>query len=159
MRRRYYALLLLSLFICAQLLCGCSGNPSKTIVGTWQHTNHWGDYEYTFYSDGYCKGTYYGRTGGVNPSMQPESYYEGSGDGYWSFVDDQLKIQYVGEEEGVMYYDYSFSQNRNELTIIGTPTYSGPEVAVWTRVGAEEEFDYGLHGGVIEPLPDLDPTH
>lgn len=109
---------------------------SQEIIGTWQHTDSsWGLFEYTFYSDGFCKGTYItDRVSGVRPSLFPDSMYEGSGDGYWSFVDNMLKIEYIGEEKGTQYYKYTLSGD--ELVIYGEPTYSSrlDEPATWTKI-------------------------
>ena len=112
-------------------------SDSEKIIGTWQHTDpSWGLMEYVFYSDGFCKGTYYGTVGNVEPALYPDSYYEGSGDGYWYFTDNMLRIEYIGEDKGTMYHTYSFNTDGTELTIEGKGKYTSINgTAIWTKVG------------------------
>lgn len=125
------------------MLCGCNSSKvsdSKKIIGTWQYTDpSWGRFEYVFYSDGFCKGTYIGKAEykviGVRPALYPHSYYDGSGDGYWYFTDNMLKIEYIGEEQGAIYYTYYFNPDGTELTIEGKGKHqSSLGTAVWYKV-------------------------
>ena len=126
-------LLLLSFTGCQQSISSTEKDSQK-LIGTWQCIDEsWGLFEYTFYSDGYCKGYYRGWVGNVEPSLFPDSYYEGSGDGYWSFVGDQLKIEYTGEDKGSQYYNYSFNSDGSELTIEGNGTYTGAGTVIWSK--------------------------
>ena len=120
-------------------------SDSERIIGTWQHTDSsWGLIEYVFYSDGFCKGTYigkltkygyYSKVVGVEPALYPDSYYDGSGDGYWYFTDNMLRIEYIGEDKGTMYHNYYFNTDGTELIIEGKGKYSSSKgTATWTKV-------------------------
>lgn len=117
---------------------------AEAIIGKWQTTDDsWGLFTYTFYTDGYCKGVYNGHVSGVEPSLYPNSYYEGCGSGYWSFVEGEfgmlLKVEYAGDRSGdgksVMYYEFEFNKDYTELVIHGVDTYWGQNrgTAVWTK--------------------------
>lgn len=119
---------------------------SEALIGTWETTDDsWGLFTYTFYTDGYCKGVYNGKVSGVEPSLYPNSYYEGCGSGYWSFVEGEfgllLKVDYAGDRSGdgksVMYYEFEFNKDCTELVIHGVDTYWGQNrgTSVWTKKG------------------------
>ena len=132
------------------LLGGCAKSEEKAILGTWTTESEWGTFQYSFYSDKSCRGEYFGDTGGVYPSLHIDSYYEGCGDGVWSFEDGLLKVEYrgddVGEPEGVgtMYYEYSFSNNYSTLHIVGNETYGerGRTTTTWTKVEKNEDWQH-----------------
>ena len=120
-------------------------SDSKKIIGTWQHIDsRWGLFEYVFYSDGFCKSSYIGEmtssgyyrtVGGVNPALYPDSFYDGSGDGYWYFTDNMLRIEYIGEEQGTVYHTYYFNEDGTVLTIEGKGKYAtSAGTAIWNKV-------------------------
>lgn len=146
--------IVVALIILTMMIIGVTPQPgeqnsvskySNAIIGTWQTENDpWGLFTYTFYNDGYCKGEYLGHVGGVQPSLYPNSYYEGFGDGCWTFIENEpyplLRIDYNGDQYGdgcsSMYYEFDFSDNYNELIIYGIDTYWGQArgSAVWRKV-------------------------
>ncbi len=90
----------------------------KKLLGTWIYVDSsWGNFAYTFYSDGSCKGLYYGNVYNVYPSLIPILSSKGSGQGYWSFVDNKLKIDYQGKDKGIIYYDFLFSEDNSQLSV------------------------------------------
>lgn len=89
----------------------------QKLIGTWVYVRSGDNYTYTFYSDGSCYGQYRGYSSSFHPSLVPYLYNEGSGQGYWSIVDNKLKIDYRGKYEGVQYYEYSFNEDCSQLTV------------------------------------------
>lgn len=117
---------------CGKPLGAPTMSDSEALLGTWEaYDDTWGRFTYSFFANGYCTGEEFTNVGGVDPSLYPNSYYEGSGDGYWSFVQGQLvpllEVYYTGEnsryEEGTQYYEYAFNEDYTELTIYGVDTY------------------------------------
>ena len=116
---------------------------SEKILGTWRYQDSsWGIFEYVFYSDGFCKGSYigkykngvYDKVGGVYPALFPLWCDQGNGDGHWSFVDNKLKVEYIGRNTGTLYYSYHFSEFDRELTIEVQNSRGAIGTVVWEKV-------------------------
>ena len=119
----------------------------KRLIGTWIYVDSWGNFTYTFYSDGSCYGQYSGDTFYVYPSLFPYLDSEGSGQGHWSIVDNKLKIEYKGKYEGVQYYDYLFNEDHSQLTVDALNT-SRPPVK-WIRYPENSNIDAYGNGKLI----------
>lgn len=131
-------------YACGAKIGNNDESDAKALLGTWETNNHFGRYTYSFYADGSCKGEYWGNTGGVMPSLYPDSYYVGAGDGTWSFTEGDLitllKVSYrgriSGDHAGVQQYEYEFNEDKTELTIYGVATYGNGERGsiVWKKI-------------------------
>ena len=130
---------------CGQKLGTPIVSEQEALLGTWEaYDDPWGRYTYTFYPDGYCMGEYHGGTGSVLPSLYPNSYYVGAGDGTWTFEQGELipvlKISYQGDKwgdhVGTQRYEYAFNEDFTELTIYGVDTHGDRERGsiVWKKI-------------------------
>lgn len=142
MRNFFTALLVLT---CTFLCTAChttDRSAEELLVGTWEHTNpSWGDFAYIITEHNTCAGLYFGNVSGVTPSLYPDSYYEGSGNGIWEITDERLSIAYHGKNSGTQVYSFEFRNNNTELWIYGVSTYgSNTEPAVWYRVPENREY-------------------
>lgn len=142
MRKFFVALLVLT---CSLFCTACNttgGSAEELLVGTWEHTNQpWGDFAYVITEHNTCVGLYFGNVSGVAPSLYPDSYYEGSGNGIWEITDDRLLVAYSGKNSGTQTYSFELRNHNTELWIYGVSTYgSNTEPAVWYRVPENREY-------------------
>ena len=115
-------------------IAGNELSDSERIIGVWRAVSGPWTYEYDFRRDGTCFGD------GNMPSLNPSDDLNNNGDGYWSFVDGKLRVDYLGNNvswgAGVAYYTYSFNSDGTELTIGTEDGSSGSfKYTVWTRLG------------------------